>query len=135
MRLRIEGLTFDEIGKEMGVSPVRAFEIIKEELALLNEKRAETAEECIRIELTRLDAMLKPLWAKCKAGDISAQAAVLRLMDRRARLLGLDFADRKEDKSGTGNVTVNIIEEVVQLNGKPSNADTATRSAGQLPAK
>jgi hypothetical protein len=133
MKLRIEGLSFEEIGAQMGVSTQRAFKIIKDELALLNRKRAETAEECIRLELSRLDDMLKPLWAKCKAGDIGAQAAVLRLMDRRAKLLGLDFSDRKEN-SGSGNIVLNFEEVIVngKATGRVETADRATQSPARL---
>jgi len=135
MKARLEGKSFEEIGAQFGVSTQRAFKIVKDESALLNRKRAETAEECIRLELSRLDEMFKPLWAKAKKGDMQAQASCLRIMERRSKLLGLDLADGKEDSGQAGTVTVNIVEEVVHVNGKPigSNTDTATSGAGRLP--
>jgi hypothetical protein len=48
------------------------------------------------LELTRLDAMLLPLWRRVQAGEEKAIDRALRIMERRARLLGLDAPTRGE---------------------------------------
>jgi hypothetical protein len=49
-----------------------------------------------QLELDRLDAMQNALWDKVLAGDTKAIDTSLRLMDRRAKLLGLDAPQRHE---------------------------------------
>jgi hypothetical protein len=122
MKLRLEGLTFREIGQRMGFSEVRAFNICKQELNRLNTIRAETCEQLQRLELSRLDEMWKGIWTKARRGDIGAQSACLRLMERRAKLLGLDAGD-KAGVSG-GQVVLNISEVVVNREALQSNGET-----------
>jgi hypothetical protein len=90
LELRIAGLTFREIGKRMGFSEQRAHALVTEELSRLNAKRAEQAAAVTRLELERLDRLVKGVWVKAQAGDPAAQQCVLRCMERRAKLLGLD---------------------------------------------
>jgi hypothetical protein len=47
-------------------------------------------DELREIELDRLDRLQRGIWERAKDGDIRAIDAVLRIIDRRARLLGLD---------------------------------------------
>jgi hypothetical protein len=90
LELRKAGLTFREIGQRMGVTEQRAHRIVTEELARLNAKRAESAEAVTRLEVERLDALLAAVWEKAAAGDLAAVDRVLSIMQRRARLLGID---------------------------------------------
>lgn len=50
----------------------------------------EPGEEVLAAELDRLDRMLTGLWPAARSGDVQAVDRVLRIMDRRARYLGLD---------------------------------------------
>jgi hypothetical protein len=50
----------------------------------------EDADKVRTLELARLDAMLAGMWPGAIAGDGHAVDACLKLMDRRARYLGLD---------------------------------------------
>ena len=67
------------------------------------------------IELERCDAMIVGLWRKVEAGDTKAVLAACRVMDRRAKLLGLD-ASTKIDLAGTltveSDVTIAIRREL-----------------------
>jgi len=101
LNLRIEGKTFAEIGAALGVSPQRAHAVVTEELQKLNAERAEAAAEVTRLELERLDKLLAGVWEQATAGDGPALDRVLAIMNRRARLLGLD-APRKQELSGPG---------------------------------
>jgi hypothetical protein len=90
LNLRREGASYNEIGKAMGVSRERAFAIVKGELEKLAATVNEASEDVRRIELERLDAMQRKAFAKAVEGDTGAVDAVLRIMDRRAKLLGLN---------------------------------------------
>jgi hypothetical protein len=54
----------------------------------------EAASEVLRLELRRLDLYLAAQHGGAVAGDIAATNTALRIMRRRAKLLGLDFEDR-----------------------------------------
>jgi hypothetical protein len=43
-----------------------------------------------RVEEDRLDLAQAAIWGKVMAGDIPAVSALIRIMERRAKLLGLD---------------------------------------------
>lgn len=85
---RKEGKTYEEIAKEVGYSSRQnAYKAIK--TALLEVIR-EPAEEVIRLELERMDAMWGITYLNAQTGDPQAIASCLKIMDRRAALLGLD---------------------------------------------
>lgn len=102
LRLREAGLSYDEIAQRMGLkyrsTPER---IIKR---ALDKREAEAVETVRKLEVARLDRMLDGLTADAKYdedgkivsggafdGDPKAVAAAVKLMERRARLLGLDM--------------------------------------------
>jgi len=49
--------------------------------------------EAIRLEEQRLDELQDGIWEKALAGDSRAVEVALKVLERRARMLGLDFAD------------------------------------------
>jgi hypothetical protein len=56
----------------------------------------EPAEELRTMEVARLDQMLLGLWPKAIKGDTWAVDRVLKIMERRAALLGLDAPVKRE---------------------------------------
>jgi hypothetical protein len=132
LKLREQGLCYREIGAKLGVTEQRAWKMVSQEFDRLNEKRTEQASNVQRLEISRLDEMLKGIWAKAKAGNFQAINSVLAIMTRRARLLGLDLAD-KQTATQAGPVVLNIEEMIVehrgQLNGQ---ADTAAPGPKRL---
>jgi hypothetical protein len=88
--LRIGGYSYREIGKEIGESHEAARKQVKDALQKIETATAESAQELVRIEVERCDAMLKGLWGDAKDGDVDAVIASLRIGKRRSELLGLD---------------------------------------------
>src|SRR5439155_20819796 len=72
LQLRESGLSHKDIGKRMGFSEQRSLTIVQEELNRLNTIRTETADQVRRLELNRLDKMLKANWPKAEKGDFKA---------------------------------------------------------------
>ena len=64
------------------------------------------------LEAARLDAMLLPLWRRVQQGDERAVDRALKIMERRARLLGLD-APSKSEQSGSDGEPLKIVVEHV----------------------
>jgi hypothetical protein len=86
--LRKAGATYDAIAREMGLSGSgAAFKIVKN---ALKATYREPAEDVRKLELERLDRLTLALWKRAQNGESEAIDRVLKLMDRRAKLLGLD---------------------------------------------
>jgi hypothetical protein len=92
LELRKHAMTYPEIARELGYAgPSGAYQAV---IGALRETLREPAEQVRTLELERLDAMLEAVWPAAVAGDLKTIDAVLRLMDRRSRYLGLDAPAR-----------------------------------------
>lgn len=96
LALRLEGKTFKAIGDAMSCSEQRAHRMVTQELARLNARRAEAADEVTRLECERLDALLAAVMPGARQGKVRHIDRVLAIMQRRAKLLGLDKPSRRE---------------------------------------
>lgn len=110
LELRKTGMTYRGIAKEMRVSLDTAHKAVRRALNRIRAHANEDAAEVREIELERLDAMLKGLWQKCEAGDTQAIDRALRISERRAKLLGLDFALRRDTEESVGDDVPYIVE-------------------------
>lgn len=88
LELRIAGASYRAIARQMGIGKTTAQEYVIGALEEIREQNREAAEELKRIELERLDSLLVALWPK-RANPRTADT-ILRVSERRARLLGLD---------------------------------------------
>lgn len=88
LELRKAGASYQAIGDTLGMSKTRAYELVMEGLKELNERVAEGAQEVRRMELERIDGILLALYPQRKNPRVAD--SILRAMDRRARLMGLD---------------------------------------------
>lgn len=88
MEMRLAGHTYAEIAEALGISSVSAYQAVRRVLDRLAERTNETAEQVRKIEESRLDELLRSLWDR--RHDPKIVDRILRIMERRARLLGLD---------------------------------------------
>ena len=95
-QLRLAGATYSQIADDLGISLGGAHKIIMRVLQRLETTAEETAEVVRRLEVERLDRMLLGLWPQAAKGGQGAVDRVLRIMERRAKLLGLDKPARQE---------------------------------------
>ncbi|MBA8886149.1 hypothetical protein FHW12_000340 [Dokdonella fugitiva] len=96
LQLRKEGMNFEDIARECGfTSRQRAHEAVTAEIKRITR---EPAEDVLVLELERLDAMFTTPYLNAQAGDLNAINACLRIMDRRAALLGIDAPKKVEAK-------------------------------------
>jgi len=116
IELRKSGLSYRAIATEIrlmsGMPPryseAMAYRDVTSELQRLNEKSAEVAKEVRRLELERLDALTESLWDMAIKGDNAAIDRLLRISERRARLLGLD-APRDVNLTGDMALTIEYV--------------------------
>jgi hypothetical protein len=86
-----------------------AYTDIKRELDHLHQDIADSAAEIIELETQRLDAMLTVLWPQVAKGNQGAVDRVLRIMDRRAKLLGLDAPTKQDVTSDGKQITLRVV--------------------------
>ena len=64
-------------------------------------------EELVYLELERLDHLTSAVWLDAMSGSDKAVSSVLRIMERRSKLMGLDAPVRHE-LAGPGGGAINI---------------------------
>jgi hypothetical protein len=127
-------MTYAAIALELGVSEPVAWRMIGKELDRLNQRRVETAERVQRLEIARLDQMLSGIWEQAKGGSFAAIDRVVKIMERRAKLLGLDLAD-KQAASTTGTVVLQVNEAIVVRREELTNGRTQESLPTPEPAR
>jgi hypothetical protein len=90
LELRRAGLTWQRIAEETGYSDHSgAYAAYKR---AIKRTQQQPADELREQELDRIDRLQLALWPKAMKGDNASINTIVRLMERRARLLGLDTA-------------------------------------------
>lgn len=88
IELRRAGITWAKIAEQTGYAgpagAFRAYQRVAERFIRPN------LEELRDMELDRLDRLQAAVWGKALNGDVRSLDAVLRIIDKRAKLLGLD---------------------------------------------
>jgi hypothetical protein len=93
LELRRAGWSYDDIAEEVGYANRSvAYKAVKRAIAAITR---ESATELLELELTRLDDMFSGLYEAARAGDNFSVDRALKIMEQRAKLLGL--YDRKTD--------------------------------------
>ena len=109
LELRSMGWTFRAIAEAIGVDVKTAFRDVTDALADHRESYAETAADVRTVELARLDRLWRRAEDLLESDDddgAKAIGAALRIMERRARLLGLDA--QVEQVAGSVTLTVEV---------------------------
>jgi hypothetical protein len=132
LQLRRGGLTFDLIAKELGfANPSGAHKAYANACKRIIRS---DVEELRGTELDRLDIAQGALWNKVMRGEVPAVMAVLKIMERRARLLGLDMPAKAqvEITHYDGNTIDSEVERLVALldSGKTRSLDAPTSENG-----
>ncbi len=93
LELRKRGLNYTQIGKKLGCHRSTACRYVLSELENLADKCREEAVHVRDLELQRLDDLyLLAYRAIIRGNDLAGIDRCLRIMERRAKLLGLDTA-------------------------------------------
>lgn len=88
LELRKAGHSFERIAAHLGYASKSA--AYKAVMAGLRATLQEPADAVRALELERCDRLQAAVWPAATQGDLPAVAAVLRIMERRARYLGLE---------------------------------------------
>ena len=103
LALRLAGAPYARIAEQLGYRGTGgAHAAVK---AALRKTLQEPADEIRTIEEERLNALLLSMWRQAQQGNQGAVDRCLKIMERRARLLGLD-APTKTDMEGLLTILV-----------------------------
>lgn len=106
--LRRAGATYQEIADELGYkNRGTAYKALRRALGRTLQDSADNLRE---LEAARLDQLQLGSWKAAMRGDPKAVANVLRVMERRAKLLGLDAPAKTELTGAGGNPLVVVLD-------------------------
>ena len=92
VELVTSGLSYEQAAAEVGFrSRSAAWKAFHRALA---DREADAIDEHRALEVERLDAVQAAYWAEAVSGDVQAAAVVLRCIEARAKVLGLDQPSR-----------------------------------------
>ena len=123
--LRRSGASYVEISRALAsrnppviLSAPRCYMIVKALLAEMNDRLADQVDEIRAIEFQRLDAILLSLWKS--RSDPRTADTILRIVERRAKMAGIDAPIRTETSGPNGgpvayDLSAMTTEEVRQL--------------------
>jgi Homeodomain-like domain-containing protein len=100
--LRMAGARYRQIGAQLGVSYQTAYRDVQAALGELAPLQASKAEKLRELEVERCDKLTLALWPKARNGDEKAVRTIVAVMDRRAKLLGLDAPTKLEHGGSDG---------------------------------
>lgn len=110
LELRKSGLSYRAIAAQLNISKSGAHNAIVRALGRLNAKNAEETRDLRMLEAERLDDLLGNLWPN-RQRPIYVDR-ILRIMERRARLFGLDAPTRAEiSADATATLTIEYIND------------------------
>ena len=98
---RLRGYRYYQISKEMRCNPSTVHDLVCE--AMVGLVPREKAEEVFALDMARTDALLAAVYDNAVNGDLPSIDACLRIMNHRARLMGLNH-----DGSKAASVHFNI---------------------------
>lgn len=101
--LRRQGASIAEIARTLDISAATASSDLTAALEAVG--RTFDARETMTLELERLDRMMLGVYQDAVNGDDKKIATVLKIMERRARYLGLDA---QPERDGHAPVTINV---------------------------
>ena len=98
VELALTGMPYDEIASAVGfANRGTAWRTVQR---ALRDRTFKAVDEYREMEMTRLDTLQSACWDAALAGDLRAVEVVLRVMEQRRRLLGLDEQKATRESNG-----------------------------------
>jgi len=120
--LRIAGADFAQISTALNYSGANsARKDIGRALEIGIAQQRENTDALREVELRRLDQIQRGLWRAATSGDPRSADTVLRLIDRRIRLLGLDI-QQDMDEATRRQLTLRVAEQMYVVFGRVLDA-------------
>ena len=129
-QLRLEGKSYREIGRLQDMSEAQAHRDVAQVLQSTIDNNKEDIEQLRQIELERLDNYIDSLDWKKNMGNFKTVEILLKIQDRRAKLLGLDMPQKTAltDPSGEKEFTGLIVLPEKNGNGKNGGKNSGDKA-------
>lgn len=111
---RKAGYSYRDIGARLEVSHEQARRDVEAALAALVEDTKDSAEQLRQLELERLDMLTKALEPMAAVGNPGAVNSFLRVMERRAKLLGLDAPVKQDINLDVSKLTDDELRAIIE---------------------
>jgi len=115
LELRRQGLRYEQIADRLGIDVAAAWRHVMRAYQRSLKLNDELAEFNRKLDLERLDAALAALWPSVQAGKGWAIDRLLGILERRARLLGLDMPAKQE--TDIGDALAWVLEKLAGSSG------------------
>lgn len=145
LELKMAGLSYSAIGKELGCSKQFAQKLVSRAVKASAERSAALADELRGIEIARTESLIAAIWDRAHdaldekpkkalgSGEFmvldrdydpqdKAIANIVKLMDRRAKLMGLD-APAKQELTGKDGGPLNGLPAALAVLSPPPSID------------
>ena len=103
LQLAIAGVDYQTIADRVGYNSRQAAHAAVK--SALVETLRPPSDELRQMQLTRLDEMIKYLWSQVSKGNYNAVDRIIKIEERRAKLLGLDAPTKTDVTSGGEKIT------------------------------
>ena len=115
LALRRAGRSYRAIADELQISKTRAHQLVAEGFEEARAQIAAHADELRTETISRLDGMLAKVYPAAESGDVQAVDRVLKIEERRAKLLGLDAPVRTALQGGGEDAPPIVTEARVSI--------------------
>lgn len=112
---RKSGWTYREIAYEYGVSPTLIYKVVCKELDKIKGRTNTSATQIKTLMEERLEFMWKAIFPNIKKGVITSVGMGLQIMERQAKLSGIDAAEKKQIDINIDMSNVEIIQTAKRL--------------------
>jgi len=127
LAMRRSGLLYAEIAKQLGYADRKSAQ--RAVMAELNAQGAEDAQVVRAMEAERLDTLFAVQWRKAVKGDGWATRHCIEIMERRAKMLGLDAPLRQIVEYVPDSIIEDEIAELtVKLAARAAEQEAAERA-------
>lgn len=109
---RLKGLSYRDIADEMGMDRSTVYRYVHAAIKRIQKKYTEKANTLVTMERQKLDKLEVYLLKATREGDIKAATIMLKIMERRAKLLGLDEPSKSEVKIDAVEVAIKAPEGI-----------------------
>lgn len=92
----LAGLNYRDIASGLGVSIGTVSNDVKVLMKRWREEQVNQIDDLVTVDLRRLDAAINAIWNDVKEGNLPAVDRLIRILERRSRMLGYDEPEKVE---------------------------------------
>ena len=134
LELRAQSYTWRAIAQQVGYASGSG--ALKAYMRAIKRQQKEPVEAALYMELERLDEMQAVYWEPAIQGNMRAGEFVLRIMDRRAKFLGLDAPTKIQAEvmnydGGAGSIDAEVDRIARIIDGLPDDSITISEQSHQ----